>query len=506
MPPSFSGRIAHWYRSLDSVTRWTLLIIVIGIVLRFFVTWFVHPAGDSLSHLSTARYIAQTNTLPLFTPVYRPFFYYPPLFHLTAAGLFKIGALFSDFAAHKAMNFVAPLFGSAGLVVYYFFARKVVPKKIVLYSTIFLTFIPLHLYYSTLAHIDIAAAFMALLSLYLLYTKHFWLAALCNGAGMLTKYTHLFMVPTLLVRLQQRYRKWNSFVRRAVLFFAVAVVLGLPLFIRNFVYLGTPLWPFLNNVFMKLGMMPLLVETRPPASLLHFTDYTIPLRAYLDVFGVPLGLPSNLFGMGVPGVLLVIWFVGTLLFCIPFIWGLFVKKPSKLMTVLWVWIITFVVMMVYYIYDFGDIYMRLLLSIFPAIAIIWGYGFDRLLKKVRTKKLKKYVMVLLLLLCIGFSGVEVVKANIGAAQWENLQADHDWIQENLPADAVWDKHTGYVIYHTQRLPISMLCNESMYDQDKIYHYSYKNLKKDPPRDLYKDWAVIYNNQDTDVVVYKKTPP
>src|SRR3990172_12136251 len=155
-------RLIRSYRQTDVYTRWALIVLALAICLRFFITFFVHAAGDSYTHLVTARYIAQTGTLPLFEPIYRPFFYYPPLFHLSAAGLYLLFSPFGETVATRAMNFVAPLFGSTMLVMFLVFLRRTVPAKVGLYSLIFLGFIPLHFYYSTIAHVDIAASFMAL--------------------------------------------------------------------------------------------------------------------------------------------------------------------------------------------------------------------------------------------------------------------------------------------------------------------------------------------------------
>ena len=184
-------RLIRSYRQTDVYTRWALIVLALAICLRFFITFFVHAAGDSYTHLVTARYIAQTGTLPLFEPIYRPFFYYPPLFHLSAAGLYPVFSSLGEAVATKAMDFVAPLYGSAMLIVFWLFARKIVSSRIALWSLMFLAFVPLHLYYSTVAHVDIAAAFMALLALWLVQIKRKHLGAVVNGLGMITKYTPL---------------------------------------------------------------------------------------------------------------------------------------------------------------------------------------------------------------------------------------------------------------------------------------------------------------------------
>ena len=259
----------HSFKHQDKHTQWTLAVLVLAILARFAITFFVHASGDSLAHLATARYIAQTNTIPLFEPIYRPFFYYPPLFHIIAAGIYKVFSVFGEPIATKSMDFIAPLFGSALLIFFYRFCRSQLSKQITLYAVVFLSFIPIHLYYSTLAHVDIAISFMAFLSLYLLYSKRFYAASITNGLGMITKYTHLFIFPALIVRLKQIYPDTRSWLKNTFLFFAISFIVGIPLYVRNYIFLGTPLWPFMNSVFLALGFTPLLPDYVPHAAASH---------------------------------------------------------------------------------------------------------------------------------------------------------------------------------------------------------------------------------------------
>src|SRR3989344_8085903 len=92
-----------WFKGQDPITRMTMGILAFAILLRFLITCFVTAAGDSYAHLSKARYIAQTWTIPLFEPIYRPFFYYPPAFHVATSVMYTLFSAFGERVATKAM-------------------------------------------------------------------------------------------------------------------------------------------------------------------------------------------------------------------------------------------------------------------------------------------------------------------------------------------------------------------------------------------------------------------
>ena len=481
-------------------------ILAFAILLRFLITCFVTAAGDSYAHLSTARYIAQTWTIPLFEPIYRPFFYYPPAFHVATSVMYTLFSAFGERVATKAMDFVAPILGSLMLVVFYRFCRDNLSKRITLYAVIFLAFIPLHVYYSTLMHVDIAIAFVGMLVLHLYQKGRFYRSAICNGIGMLTKYTHFFIFPPLLVLMVQRHKGKKGLVKKAAVYFAITLVIGLPLYIRNFIVFGTPMWPFMNGVFERLGMVPFpyTSDDFPKASLAHFLDPEFPLKIYLDIFGVPLGLPENLFSLPVPVYFFVGWFVMTGLFSIPFIVGLWAKKPRKSVPLLAVWILSYTIMLAYYVYDYGDVYMRLVLPMFPAVAIIWAHGLDWIHARMRGRY-QTGLMVVLIVFCLVFAGLEIVKARVASAKYDRLSEDYRWIRENIPQDARFDRHSTYLLYHTNKQVISTLCGAGSYPDDSLYHYSDPFVEPGGPQEKYRDWTVVYTNPKTQVKVLKKTP-
>jgi len=500
----------NWYSKLSKIEQITLIVLAIGIALRFIITWFVVPSGDSYDHLSTARYIAQNLSIPLFETVYRPFFYYPPFFHILTAGIYKLFSVFGDQIATKSMNFIAPLFGSATLVLFYGLLKKLnLSKKVTLYSIIFLTFIPIEIYYSTIAHVDMAAGFMALLAVYLLHSGYKHRSAIINGLGMLTKYTQLFIFPTLLSQLYHQYKKpkinaINNIAKKSIIFFGITFIIGIPLFIRNIMYLGTPMWPFLNNIFALFGMTPLAAETTIQSSVANLLNAKLPLMAYLSTYGVPLGLPENLFFINIPLAFLTLWGLGTILFTIPFLLGIKTKKSKQVMQLIWPWVITYLIMIVYYTYDAGNLFWRLVIPAFPAFAIIWGYGFNTLTEHITSKKVNAIIVILLIGICTGFAGAEIIKANVAANTWNSHEPVFDWIKNNIPPEAIFVEHSSLLVYNTQTTALSILDNQSNHDPNNLYHYFDPLHTKANPISEYKDWKTLYEDEKTGVKVFKKT--
>ena len=174
------------------------------------------------------------------------------------------------------------------------------------------------------------------------------------------------------------------------------------------------------------------------------------------------------------------------------------------MNVLVAWCLSYLIMILYFIFDYGDLYMRLLLPIFPALAIIWAYGLASLLRRYEKNRIIHLVIILLVIgICIGFTGVEFAKARIGAQQNERYSEDFEWIKQNIPDDALFDFHSTFLIYHTGKQVVSQLDDIENVDPDRLYHFEYPQAKRDRDTD-YSQWTLLYENPSTGVQVLKKT--
>lgn len=511
--------LKQWFESLDKETKIVIMVFIIGFLLRFFISYFVFPAGDSQWHLSVARFIARTGEIPLFEPLGRATFWVPPLYHICAAIFYKIFSIIGQGAATKSMNFVSPIFGSLSLVVMYLFAKKMFNKRVALFSLIFLTFIPIHIYYSTLQHLDITITFFVLLTVYFLYTKHLYLGAIAAGLGTLTKYTVFFMFPLFMFLIywnnRDSKRIFKNTIKHLLIFFLIIAIIGAPWYIRNITTVGTPFYPILNTFFEKIGFTPIIeLEYKLQPSLSNLFRPTLPFEFYLDMFGVPLGIPSNLLYLDVPffPLFIGVWLAITVLFFIPIIFGLIVKKNSQLKYMLWLWIVPiFVLLSISELLEYGQLFLRYFLPIFPAVALLWALGFGKIIELLKTKRAKIFIYVLLIGCIITFSFGEIVKVKVAAGTHAKYVEDYEWAKQNLPKSALLYPASRSLILNIDRLgvPRDELKEYFPYNESDVYYWYDERFLYDDFGELRLNLTklqlnheLIYENNKTGVKIFK----
>src|SRR3989338_5933952 len=235
--------------SQKNYLRAAIAIVIIGIILRFAIAFFVMPSGDSCWHLNIGRYIAQHGEIPLFEQLGRDIFARPPLFHIIASIFYTLFSPFGEITADKAMNFVSPFFGSLTLVFLFFITRELLTKRQTFFAMFFASFFPLHLYFSTISHIESTLTFFVVLSFFLLIRGRFYLSAVSAGLAFLAKENGPFLLPIILFYLWQRRDSIKNFAVRSVKYVFVALIVASPWYLRNSMFLGNPIWPMLRFLF-----------------------------------------------------------------------------------------------------------------------------------------------------------------------------------------------------------------------------------------------------------------
>lgn len=172
-------------------TKYAVLLIIVAIVLRFILAFITHPSGDGAWIVVVTKFIAENLRLPLFELVGRPEpFWHVPLFHIISAFFYT---LFGDLG----IKLTSPLFGSLSLILTFLIAKKLFNEKIAFYATLFLAFIPIHIYQSAIPLTDSITTFFALLSIFLMLKNKPLLSAVSTGLLLLAKQTGIFLLPLL---------------------------------------------------------------------------------------------------------------------------------------------------------------------------------------------------------------------------------------------------------------------------------------------------------------------
>lgn len=497
--------------------KYIIIILIIGILLRFILAIIYHPSGDACWHLSIARYIGQSFEVPLFENLGRDsVFSRPPLFHILAAISYNIFGIFGKQAANFGLKMISPLFGSLTLILFYKLINKHYNIKITFLAVSVLTFFPLHLFYSAISYIESTLAFFGLLSIYFLTENKILLSAISAGFSSLLKYEGIFIVPVLIAILIYNHRKSlkNSSIP-IILVSIISFIIYSPLLIRNWIKLGNPVWPYLTNI---LGGYPLADAGYASSSLMNLYNINTIIKSYLEFFGIPDGNYKLFFFFKIPLIELLIfgWLITTfILFCV-LIYG-FIKTRNypKITNIMLIWIIIIIILVILTKIFHDAPFIRYLFIALPAICLIWALGINEILK---IKKIKLLIIIFLITIIIVFTSFEFVKIYLAKNSWTQYQEDFDWIKSNTPKDSTvfyrgqclafnTEKSTTYPYYpSTGQYVIPSKSNELKNSYVWINQDFHLESQSILPQEIFKiinkKYELIYQNNMTKTKIYK----
>jgi hypothetical protein len=254
-------------------------VIFVGALVRL-AFWLTTPVtGDAALNFDTARRMAETLALP---PVGQPGhipLWYPPLFHIVSAVLYRLTSAIT----------LAPLvFGIAGLIMFHLFCRRFYPRH-ALWATTILAFLPFHVYYSSIGYFDGLIFFLAVAAYYF-YLSHLEggsgrdlaYAVLMSALAGLTHYHGLIPLLSISAHLFLRDR------RKAAFFLVAGILLSSPWYLRNLVVFGNPFWPKLGG-----GYYPSDVEAAGPPLPDTLASFFSPQKWVSLFFDFWLGAPNS---------------------------------------------------------------------------------------------------------------------------------------------------------------------------------------------------------------------
>ena len=496
---------------LDKYAKLAIFVIIIGTLLRFILAILANPAGDGCWFLSVARFIAVNGKMPLFEHLGRDIFARPPLLPILGAFFYKIFGVFGSNAAEVGMRLVSPLFGSLILLFSFLTIKKMFNSKIAFYSVLFLSFIPIHFIFSSLSQVDIIVSFFVLLSIYFLLNDKIFLSGISVGLATLSKETGILILILFFYLLFRKYKNnLKVMFKKTAILVTPAFLVVLPWFIRNYIYLKNPIWPYLSTVIggVQGGEMQLLAVSSNWLYLFYLKEHFI--TAYLESFGVPGGELYALSFFEVPFLkfLVAAWLLATIIFFIPFVLGLFKidykDKRTKLMII---WFLSYFLVVLYHVITTGKAYSRFLLPAFPVFAVVWAVGFDRISS---FKAVKKPYSLLIVVCIIGFIAAGFVKTALTNNEWNLYQEDFKWVRENTEKNARFVTDGQCLAYQLNREVYPWNDKKLVFDSNS-YVWVNQNLRLEHTSILEEDkvkeiegnnsLSLVYFNDKTGTRVY-----
>lgn len=492
------------FKNLDKYTKLSIAIIIIGIAIRFYLASIYHVSGDACWQLSNSRFMAENHKIPLFEQFGRDEpFWAPPLFHIVAALIYAAFQNFGKGAADFAVKMLSPLFGSLTLILSFRISKKLFNKKTAFYSLIFLAFIPLSIDYSVFSYVDGMVAFMSVLSVYLALENRIFLCAIAAGLAMLAKYNGIFILPVLLCIMYIKNRK--NAVKNAFIILAVSMAIGSVWFVRNWLYLGNPVWPLMNNVFHGLEIGTFAKTDIGELTAGNILNINAAASIYLEIFGAPNGNLNSLFFFNLPymNFLIMAWLVGTLVFLTPFFRGIKCYKELNHRGLILIWIGSYLALALLYILNASWTVARFMLPAFPAAAMIWAHGLQKI--KIR---MKKAVIVMIAIVIIGFVLASFIKISMAAKEWDFYRQDFEWAKSNTGKNEKFLTGSQCISYNIKRQTIAPEA-DNLNKAD--YVFANQNFRLDRRAVLSaaimqklneKNTKPIYENKETGTRIYK----
>jgi len=252
----------YWRVHRITMNRWSFLSVV-GVAAIFFLIFYhailspIDHFDALIYHVGMAKVMFKYHGIPLLagpSPGIQLSGNYPPLYPALGAFFFvHMNTTIVDLP----LRAISPFMGLLTLFATYGLGRILFGHKNALLATLIIVATPFFILYSVHAlNIMMAAYYLTLAALHIVLSFHrrqrlyLLVAGLSCGFAVSTTYLALYFIPAFILETLLFSRR--SIRRWAVMFvpFLVGMVLtGAFWYIRNFIVLGNPIWPFAYSVF-----------------------------------------------------------------------------------------------------------------------------------------------------------------------------------------------------------------------------------------------------------------
>jgi len=360
---------------------------------------------------------------------------------------------------------IISIFGILTLLIVYLIGKKTSIYYGIIAAFLLLS-ITLFTHFMFISYIEVPIAFFSALATYLFLTMNSLKKTIITGIILsLAIYTKqsgllLFLGLILYAIFLRFYEKEKNYLKFSILAIVIAIVLMLPMVIRNIFYYNYPYIHFLNFFFPE----PQAIRWEGLTSKM-LSPIMITIQSYASNLGWIVIL-SSIFGFS--------WFI------------IEINSENKITKQLFLFVlISFIFILLYYFLYFFDITVvepRYLSVIFPQLSLLGGF----LLWKLKEKS--KYIILLIFVVII-FSLQSSILTALSTANSQRYPDDYvealKWIKQNTPTSSlIFTTYGGSVKYFAERdtlwginikeLPEIMSISNSSYIYDilKKYNMSY----------------------------------
>ncbi len=195
----------------------------------------------------------------------------------------------------------------------------------------------------------ILGVLLTTVAVYFCLEKRVVLSAVFAGLSLLAKEQSMFILPVLIfIIFFYNTEKKVLLLRKVLLFLLITVMIASPQYINNFIVFGDPVFPHGYFLFKSPYQAEAMELTDFGRSTLNVSNLLNPeysvVQPYVEFFGVPhIKSASSLSILNIPflGFLLLLWFVASLVFTLPLVYGFLKIKKDLRFSVLLMWFCSF---------------------------------------------------------------------------------------------------------------------------------------------------------------------
>ncbi len=241
---------------LRSKTEITIVVILLIFILCALLSALTPPTSidEMMYHLTVPKMYVMHHKIYNIPEILRASWI------MTQEMLFAVGFLLKGESLAKLFHF---LMGLLTAMAVYSFSRKYLSKAASLLAALMFYSTPMVIWLSTVGNNDLGLTFFGMLAVYaavnwLITEQYDWLkfAAVFCGFALGTKYLGGFVLLSVLILIVSQKFKSRTLIKDAAVLVTISLLVAFVWYLRNYLYVQNPIFPFFNNIFNSRFWFP----------------------------------------------------------------------------------------------------------------------------------------------------------------------------------------------------------------------------------------------------------